>query len=700
MKDLHVTDRFRCAAALAALLRLAGSSLGRRPGALAFAVIACAIAAARLGAQSAPAASPAAAPPAQAIANGTASTTLSVKITSPLGRTGMTGAVRIVARVTPVPGTSLSPVQFFVDSKLVGEDKDGPPYAVEWLDENPLEMREIAVQVADSSGGSARDVLQLRPLEIIERAFVSSVILEPSVRDERGRPVNGLTAEDFIVREDGLPQQIDFGSPDTVPANYTLLIDSSQSMSRRMDFVRDAARQLPERLRGDDRVTVVPFSRTLGTVTGPTQDRDTIVGAIQGIRASGGTAILDCLAQAVRQLRAADGRHIVVLITDGYDENSDIAFAEALAAVKDSKATVYVIAIGGVAGVSLRGEDVLKRLAAETGGRAFFPSREFQLSDVHGLIASDVQQRYVLTYTPTNQRLDGSWREVTVATHDPKHVVTVRAGYTSPEPPPIKPQIELTIRDLARQHLDVTPADFAVFEDGIEQTVEGFEEALTPVNVMLVLDQSGSIRKDAEAVMEAARTFARQLPGKDRVGVILFDDRPVLVQDLTTIREFILRAIDKYQANGGTALYDAIGDSLVRLQKAGGRTAIVVLTDGRDEDNPGTGPGSVRSLDQVMTTLKEVGSTVYAIGLGPNVDRVTLERLAAESGGEAYFPADVSVLGADYRRILENLRRRYVISYTSTNRKHDGAWRKVEIRPSREGIAIDSAGGYFAPEQP
>ncbi len=609
----------------------------------------------------------------------------------------MTGPVRIVARVTPAAGT-LSPIQFFVDGTLVGEDKDGPPYAVEWADDNPFRRREIVAQVADTLGGTARDMVALEPLVVTGSTHVSSVVIEPSVRDERGRPVNDLATDDFVVLEDGVPQKLDVAPSDIEPASYTLLIDSSQSMSRRMEFVRDAASQLPSRLRPQDDVTVVPFADQLGAVTGPTKDRETIVGAIESIKARGGTAILDALAEAARNVSQVPGRQILVLITDGYDENSETSFSQTLAAVKASRATVYVIAIGGVAGVSLRGEELLKRIASETGGRAFFPSREFQLTDVHGLIAADVQQRYVLTYTSTNQRLDGTWRTVTVTTRDPTHVVSARPGYRAPEPPPIRPQIELTVRDLTRQHLDVTPADFRVFEDGVEQKVEGFEEALTPVNVILVLDQSGSMKKDAPAVMEAARTFARQMPGRDRVGVMLFADRAELVQDLSTIREFVLRAINRYEAAGGTALYDALMASLTRLKKAEGRTAIVLLTDGRDENNPGTAPGSVHTIDQVLAELKEVRATIYAIGLGPNVDRANVERLVEASAGEAYFPRDATLLGDDYRRILENLRRRFVISYTSTNRQHDGAWREVEILPTRDGIAIESSGGYFAPK--
>jgi VWFA-related protein len=622
---------------------------------------------------------------------------LTIKITSPLGRTGITGPVRIVARVTGDPQSTISPVQFYVDGKLIGEDKDGQPFAVEWVDENPFEVREIAVAVQDSHGEVARDSILLRPLDVTESTSVASVLLEPSVADKTGRPVNGLVAKDFRLFEDDVPQALDMAAPDVEPATYTLLIDSSQSMSRRMDFVIDAARQLPSRLRGNDQVIVAPFRSELGVVTGPTQDRDTITGAIEAIQASGGTAILDAVTAITRQLRAIDSRHIVVLITDGYDENSESSFDLAVENIRASKATVYVIAIGGVAGVSLRGETLLKRLAAETGGKAFFPARDFQLSEVHGLIAADVQQRYLITYTPTNQKMDGTWRTIRLETYDPTHVVRVRAGYFAPAPPPIRPSLELAIRDVNRQHVDVGMEDLVVVEDGVEQTVEAFQEALAPVSIVMVLDSSGSMRKDAPALLAAARSFVSAVRPQDSLGVMMFADRPILVHDLTTKREASLEAIEQYQAIGGTALYDALAESLERLKRVEGRRVVVVMTDGRDENNPGTAPGSVRTFDQVLGVLKEADATVYAIGLGPKVDREPLERVAKASGGEAYFPVEVASMAAEFQRVLEDLRRRYVISYTSTNPMRDGAWRKVEITARRDGIVIESKGGYFAP---
>ena len=101
----------------------------------------------------------------------------------------------------------------------------------------------------------------------------------------------------------------------------------------------------------------------------------------------------------------------------------------------------------------------------------------------------------------------------------------------------------------------------------------------------------------------------------------------------------------------------------------------------------------------VFLALRETDATIYPIGLGPHVDRALLERLAAESGGVAHFPDDVSSLRDDYARIVEDLRRRYVVSYTSTNASRDGAWRDVQIETSQPEMLVRSRGGYFAPER-
>ena len=119
---------------------------------------------------------------------------LSVRITSPLGRTGGIGTVRIVAQIQQPPGATLNPVRFYVDGTLFKTDDDGPPYAVEWTDENPFERRELSVEVDDSEGRKGRDKIVLEAFEITEISEVASVLLEAGVYDRTGRFVSGLSS--------------------------------------------------------------------------------------------------------------------------------------------------------------------------------------------------------------------------------------------------------------------------------------------------------------------------------------------------------------------------------------------------------------------------------------------------------------------------------------------------------------------------
>jgi VWFA-related protein len=626
------------------------------------------------------------------------SSSLTVKITSPLGRMGTSGKVRIVAQIQTAPETALKTVRFFVDNVLLGVDSDGPPYAVEWLDENPYEKREIAVEAEDDLGQVARDAIELKPFEIVEVTGASRVLLEASVHDKEGRFISGMTRAHFRVTEDGVPQEIDLVDQETLPATFALLIDSSQSMSRRIDFVREASTRFIHYLRPKDQVLVAPFTRGLGALTGPTADHKTIIDAVGHVGSAGGTAILDSLVEVVGKLPAGQGRCAIVLITDGYDEKSVTSPEEALAAVKSARVTVYVVGIGGIAGISLKGERLLKRIALETGGQVFFPPREEDIVAVHARLAEDAQNRYLVTYTPSNQVADGAWRSVKVTT-SPGFKVRTREGYLAPKPPPVHPELEFTITDAEQRFVDLSADDLVVVEDGVEQKIDAFHEAVAPVSIVLALDESGSMRKSAEAVVAAAHAFVGTLRPEDSLAPLLFADQVFFNHDLTKDRDAANKAIDGYLANGGTALYDALSDALARLKRVEGRRAIVVLTDGRDENNPGTAPGSVRTLDDVIALVKETDAAIFSIGLGTKVDRQPLERLARLSGGQAYFPVEVSELRDQYRRIVENLRRRYVLSYTSTNIARNGAWRDVQIRSRASDIVVTSRGGYFAPER-
>ena len=431
---------------------------------------------------------------------------LSVRITSPMGRTGTSAPVRIVAQVQYGDTTPPGQVRFFVDQQLLGAVQR-PPYALEWVDENPFERREIAVEAVDSLGRAVTDRVVLDPFEVTEVADVASVLLEASVQDKRGRFVKDIDSGAFSVFEDGVKQSLDLVSQETVGATFALLVDSSASMSRRMDFVQRTAATLAGYMTARDRMLDSPLRQGHSRRHRSDQDRATIVEAVRAIRPEGGTAILDSLAKVPQILASAEGRRAVVLITDGYDENSSTPFAEALAAVKASGATVYVVGIGGVAGISIKGERLLRQLAVETGGRFFFPSRDAELAEVHGALTQDVQNRYLISFTPQNQKADGTWRALTVTTADPEHVVRTRPGYRARKPPPIRPVIEFTAADEVGQYLDLTGADIEVLENGDVQKLELFQEAVEPVSIVLALDASGSMKKKESDVIASAREF-------------------------------------------------------------------------------------------------------------------------------------------------------------------------------------------------
>lgn len=661
-------------------MRPVSSSRGRRwPAAAAMAVVAWLGGTAAVHVQS---------------ANGSSTT---VRITSPLGRTGVPGVIRVVAQVQTPVESGVLPVRFFVDDAPIGADDDGPPYAVEWTDENPYEARVIRVDAEPAPGVVVSDTVTLPPLEILEETSVSSVLVEATVQDQDGRYVSWLEKGDFAIAEDGVAQTLDLVQLQDLPTTFTLLVDSSQSLNRRMAMVKAAARRLASELRKGDRVIVAPFRTHVESTTGPTDDGQTIAEAIDAIHSRGGTAILDALSTLPEMFGAVEGRHVVILLTDGYDENSTTTYDEAIRALQRLQATVYVVGIGGVAGISLKGETLLRRIATQMGGRAFFPNREDQLPNVHATVAADAFRRYLLSYTPQNQEADGTFRAITLSVVNPEYRIRTREGYFAPKPPPVKPTLEFGAQDAGRGLADLAVQDLVVVEDGVAQTVESFQEAVAPVAIALVMDTSGSMRRAMDTAKQAARSFVTALRPTDPLALIRFSDKVVFEHELSERRQTTLDAIDRLEANGGTALFDALHDAMTFLKQRQGRRAIVLLSDGRDENNPGTAPGSVHTVADALALVRETDTTVYAIGLGANVDRPALEQLALRSGGAATFPAEAGELDAEFARVLGELRRRYVIGYTSTNPKRDGAWRQVVIGARQPGVTIRSAGGYFAP---
>ena len=538
------------------------------------------------------------------------------------------------------------------------------------------------------------------PLTIVEASEVTSVGVDAAVQDARGRYVGGLDASQFILREDGEPQTIDLVMSDAPAAVFTLLIDSSQSMSANVRSCGTPPRSWLAFCGRKIRSSWRRSERASPAITGPTRDSATIADAVAAVKAQGGTAIVDALQQVSERDWRPGGttcgraRNRWLRRAQPPDVRDDVGSPQG-----ERRITVYVVGVGGVAGVSLKGEQLLRQIAAETGGRAFFPWNAKELAAAHGAIAADVQHRYRLAYTPTNQRKDGAWRVISLTATDSTYKVRARPGYQALPPPPVRASVEFTATDQARAYIELGRDDLEVIEDGVPQQVDVFHEAVAPVAMVLAIDASGSMTRAAGIAREAAAHFVDAVRPGDRLGLVQFADKAELVADLQLSRDSAHEALANYTPKGGTALYDALQLSMERLKSIDGRRVVVVVTDGRDENAASKGPGSLATWDMVIQTAQAMDATIYAIGLGSRVERGPLQQLADLSGGEAYFTADLATLDAEYRRVVEDLHRRYVVGYTSTNATRNGAWRRVELRGVGRPVRLRSRGGYYAPPQ-
>ncbi len=248
---------------------------------------------------------------------------------------------------------------------------------------------------------------------------------------------------------------------------------------------------------------------------------------------------------------------------------------------------------------------------------------------------------------------------------------------------------------------------FHVFEDGALQPIKLFSREPQPIALSLLLDTSTSMERRLGIVQEAAIGFSKRLGPRDVAQVIGFDSQAQVLQTFTSDHAALEKAIHGAHAGGSTALYMAVYIALSDLQKVRAaskdeirRQAIVLLSDGEDTS-------SLLDYDQVRDMAKRTEVTVYAIGLrsgdeqihGFNEAEYVLRTLTQDTGGRAYFIKEAQELNSVYQQIADELANQYMIGYTSTNHKVDGAWRRVTVMVERAGAIARTRSGYYAPQQ-
>jgi Ca-activated chloride channel family protein len=286
----------------------------------------------------------------------------------------------------------------------------------------------------------AADAQDEKPIKL--RAELVTVIT--SVTDPAGNQVNDLDVKDFALYEDNQLQDIaGLYREGQLPLRLIFLFDTSSSIKHRFDFEqRAAARFFRQVMQPGDKSAVMSVASDPRLEIGLTENVDDLVDTLARLKPQGATALYDALISAARYLRPAEGRHVMIVLSDGTDTVSASTLAQALTEIQKSDAVIYGVHSTGVAPSAnvqdLAGEFVLKALCEDTGGRAFFPpiyddqKREARdLDEIYKRLTADVRAQFVLTYYSKSDAKPGQFRTIRVEVKRPGLQVRARRGYYS-----------------------------------------------------------------------------------------------------------------------------------------------------------------------------------------------------------------------------------------------------------------------------
>jgi VWFA-related protein len=254
------------------------------------------------------------------------------------------------------------------------------------------------------------------------------------------------------------------------------------------------------------------------------------------------------------------------------------------------------------------------------------------------------------------------------------------------------------IDDKNRLVMNLDKNAFAVYENNQPQTIIAFAREDVPVAMGIVIDNSGSMREKRDKVNKAAVNLVRSSNPQDQVFVVNFNDEYYLDQPFTSNINLLKEALEKVEARGGTALYDAIVASAdymkrnARLQKK----VLFVVTDGEDNASRETLEEAVRRLQE------ENGPSVYAIGLlgeeKARRARRALETIAQRTGGIAFLPRTVDEVDEISRTVAHDIRSQYTIGYKPTTPKSVGGYRTIHVEARAKGygkLTVRTRSGYY-----
>jgi len=273
------------------------------------------------------------------------------------------------------------------------------------------------------------------------RSGVELVSLNVTATDGQGKFTTDLNEEEFEVYEDGAKQKLTFFSKTQQPISLALLLDTSASMDERMGIAQEAAVGFARQLHKEDQAQVIDFDSQVRVLADFTNDAAALEKAIRSTVPNGSTSLYNALYIALKELKRVKTattdirRQAIVLLSDGDDTSSLVEFDEVLNLAKRSEVVIYAIGLraGEIGRREFKeAEFVLKQLATETGGRAFFVTDARELGKIYQGIWDELASQYAIAYSSGNPKRDGAWRRIQVRLLRPNITARTKQGYYGP----------------------------------------------------------------------------------------------------------------------------------------------------------------------------------------------------------------------------------------------------------------------------
>jgi Ca-activated chloride channel family protein len=267
--------------------------------------------------------------------------------------------------------------------------------------------------------------------QIFRAGARTEVPVYATVIDVGGRLVPDLQRTDFTVLDDGKPVELTLFSNASQPFTSVVMLDTSASMTNNLEFLKSAAEQFLIRLLPVDRAQVGAFNDKIQFSGEFTNDRDSLVAALDELQFGNPTRLNDAIAASLDALKGVDGRRVIVVFTDGDDTASKNGFRTVLERARDEEVMVYSIGLeseylSGGRVIRTRPTRDLRRIADETGGGSFELKKTDELSPTFTRVAQELRSQYLLGFAPAT--LDGKLHKLDVRTRA-GHTVRARRSY-------------------------------------------------------------------------------------------------------------------------------------------------------------------------------------------------------------------------------------------------------------------------------